>query len=101
MLPPATTPLVATPSEGPQPAANRLDVCQGQPPKLDLSLKAADIPQCHGWRDKAAYAAMTTTKRGSKKSILRSRYANKSQPSASVFIYLTHHHFVLSLAKND
>lgn len=61
VLQPVTT--LAPPRQGSQPATNSVNVPQGQPPQLDLSFKATDIPQCSRRGDEAAYLITKMTKR--------------------------------------
>jgi hypothetical protein len=45
-------------------ATNDLDFPQGSPPKFDLRLEHADIPQCDGRNNKVINAILQTTQGG-------------------------------------
>ncbi|RZN33418.1 hypothetical protein [Bradyrhizobium sp. Leo121] len=51
-------PLASPAHERPQPAANYLDIPQGETSKLDLGLQGANIPQGSGRDDKATDGLM-------------------------------------------
>ncbi|MGX9431720.1 MULTISPECIES: hypothetical protein [Bradyrhizobium] len=82
-------PLASPAHERPQPAANYLDIPQGETSKLDLGLQGANIPQGGGRDDKATDGLMKMAEGKLNTVHFSNPYnTNLNHISAQLFIYL-------------